>query len=130
MIISVVTPEKSIVFKKEADEIIVPAFRGELNILDGHAPLMTTLEPGVLKYKLKGGGFEKLAIGWGYCEVFDNTVSVLVEMAVSPSEVNLKSSESRISEFEKKLMTELSDTDLEFTIRELGRAKAEKQLLQ
>lgn len=130
MIISIVTPEKSIVFKKEGDEITVPAFKGELNILDGHTPLITTLEPGVIKYKVKGGGFEKLAISWGYCQVFDNSVNVLVEMAVTPQEVNVKSADSRISELEKKLMTELSEIDLKQTVRELGRARAEKQLVQ
>ena len=52
--LTIVTPEKRILVGQEVEEVTVPAFKGELNILPGHAPLMTTLETGVMKWKLKG----------------------------------------------------------------------------
>ena len=47
--LTLVTPEKKLLTDVEIEEIIVPAFRGELNILPGHAPLMSTLGIGLLR---------------------------------------------------------------------------------
>ena len=89
--LNLVTPEKKLVADQELEEVTVPAFVGELHILPGHAPLMTTLEPGILKYKLKGSPeFVKIAISWGYCQVSTESVNVLAESAVSADEIDLK----------------------------------------
>jgi len=64
--LNLVTPDKKIVTDQELDEVTLPAYAGELNILPGHAPLMTTLTAGALKYKLKGQESEELAVSWGY----------------------------------------------------------------
>ena len=67
---SLVTPEKKFVTEIDVEEVIVPAFRGELDILPGHSPLVTTLSPGVLRYKEAGKSeFTQAALSWGYCEV-------------------------------------------------------------
>ena len=54
MQLNIVTPTKKLLTDAACDEVIVPAFRGELGILPGHAPLISTLDTGVLKYKLAG----------------------------------------------------------------------------
>ena len=80
--LNLVTPEKRIVQDAEIDEVVVPAFRGQLDILPGHAPLMTTLGTGVLKYKLKGAAnYETVVVGWGYAQVNPTGVVILAETA-------------------------------------------------
>ncbi|MFN9067439.1 MAG: F0F1 ATP synthase subunit epsilon, partial [Bdellovibrionales bacterium] len=54
MKLSLFTPEKKIVADQEVEDVLVPAFRGELHILNGHAPLMTKLTTGIMKWKFKG----------------------------------------------------------------------------
>lgn len=108
--LTLVTPEKRLVSGQEIEEIFVPAFRGELNILAGHAPLMTTLRPGVLKYRLKGESqFHFVAISWGYCQVNPNGVNVLAETAERPDELDVK----RIDEAMKKAETKILAGDFE-----------------
>lgn len=105
-----VTPERKIVAGLEVDEITVPAYRGELNILPGHVPLFTTLEPGILKYRLKGSDkVEKYAVSWGYCQVSTDSVNVLAELAIASSEVDLNRVRQELQGQENKLVTETLD---------------------
>lgn len=89
--LTLVTPDKKILTDEAIAEVIVPAYMGELNILPGHAPLMTTLSTGILQYKLAGSThFHKVAISWGYCQVFPGGVNVLAETAESSEEIDLE----------------------------------------
>lgn len=87
--LTLVTPQKRLLTDVEIEEVILPAFVGQLNILPGHAPLMTTLTAGILKVRLKGESqFKSAAISWGYCEVNASGVNVLAETAEWPEELN------------------------------------------
>lgn len=129
--LDLVTPEKKVVLGQELDEITLPAYRGELNILPGHAPLMTTLIPGILKFRLQGQGEVAVAISWGYCQVSASGVSVLAEAIVEKSEVDAKAAEGLLRQFENRMLNEpLSDADWENTRLEIARLQAEIQLVQ
>lgn len=129
--LTIVTPEKKLVFNQEAESILIPAFRGELNILPGHAPIMTTLEAGVLRWKIKGSeSYDRAAISWGYCEVSPEGVNVLADIAHLPSEIVLEEQEGIIKSSLEKLATQsLDDTTWAQTNRELGLAKASIEAL-
>ena len=49
MQLDIVTPEK-MAFSDEVDSVVVPGSEGEMGILKSHAPLVTTLQPGELRY--------------------------------------------------------------------------------
>lgn len=123
------TPEKKIVSDQELEDITLPAFRGELNILAGHSPLMTTLGAGILSYKLKNGTSQKLAIGWGYCQVSPEGVNVLAETAVEQEGVNVKNAEKALDDLEKRLLNEsLDDHHWDTVNQDISRIKAELSL--
>ena len=87
--LTLVTPQKKLLTDVEIEEVVVPAHRGQLNILPGHAPLMTTLTAGVLKVRLRGESqFKSAAISWGYCEVSPAGVNVLADTAEWPEEID------------------------------------------
>lgn len=86
MQLDIVTPEKK-AFSDEIDSVVVPGIEGELGILKSHAPLVTTLRPGELRY-LKGGEEHSLAIGTGVVEISNDRVSVLTDMALDDSEID------------------------------------------
>ncbi|MCB0350581.1 MAG: ATP synthase F1 subunit epsilon, partial [Bdellovibrionales bacterium] len=95
--LTLVTPQKKLLTDVEIEEVIVPAFRGQLNILPGHAPLMTTLTAGTLKVRRKGEtAFKSAAISWGYCEVSSNGVNVLADTAEWPEEIDKKRVEDQL----------------------------------
>lgn len=125
-----VTPEKKIVADQGLESVTVPAYRGELHILPGHAPLMTTLEPGILRYKLKNGESAKVAISWGYCQISAEGVNVLAESATKVTEVDTKSANEGLKTQEARLAAGLDDAEWVKTQHEIGRLKAELQLAQ
>jgi len=123
--LTLVTPEKRLVLDQEIDEVTVPAFKGELNILPGHAPLITTLETGVLRYKLKGQAEERVAISWGYCQVSPLGVNILADYAALPVEIQVDELKKLLADNERKLGTEnLTEDERLEAQRQIGRARA------
>ena len=82
MKLTIVTPEKTILDSVIVEELLVPGIRGEMGILPDHAPLVSTLGSGLLKYRLsEEKEFLEVAVSWGYCEVQAEKVVVLAESA-------------------------------------------------
>jgi F-type H+-transporting ATPase subunit epsilon len=103
MRLDIVTPEKK-AFSDEIDSVVVPGAEGEMGILKSHAPIVTTLQPGELRY-MKNGEETSLAIGTGIVEVSNDRVSVLTDMALGVSEIDEDAVEKAI-ERAQKAMTE------------------------
>jgi F-type H+-transporting ATPase subunit epsilon len=109
--LTLVTPEKRLVIDQEIDEVTVPAFKGELNILAGHAPLITTLETGILRYRLKGQAELKVAISWGYCQVSPLGVNILAEYAAVPMDLQIDDLKKALAAAELRLGSESLDEE-------------------
>ena len=119
--LEMVTPYKR-VLTEEVDEITAPGFVGELGLLPGHTPLLTTLKVGELTYK-KGNEQFHVAVNWGYLEVTDDAVTVLVDTAEKADEIDLKRAEAALGRAEDALKT-LSDEDKNFKVMEAALARA------
>ena len=68
-------------FSDDVDMVVLPGADGEMGILPLHAPLLSLLKPGELRYK-KGNHETALAIGDGFVEVGPDRVSVITDMAI------------------------------------------------
>jgi F-type H+-transporting ATPase subunit epsilon len=109
MKIDIVTPLGRI-YQGEIKEATFPGIDGEFGVLDGHAPLVTNLKPGVITIKKNDGKEEVIAINWGYVEVTPDHVNVLADGAVPVA----GSSESEIAEAierAKQLIKDAADSD-------------------
>lgn len=125
MRLTALTPEKKLVFDEQVDEVTVPALKGELNILPGHSPLITTIETGLLRWKAKGSTTESVAlISSGYCQVTAEGVNVLAESADFPQDIVKADYQKFLAETEPKLLTEtLDDEHFESAQREVKRLR-------
>ena len=102
--LTLVTPERKFVTDLEVDEVIVPGARGELNILPGHAPLVTTLDVGILRYREKGGSeLVKVVVSWGYCEVCPEKVLILAETVETKEQIDYARAENALKVSESQL---------------------------
>ncbi len=130
-VLNLVTPEKKLVTDLEIDEVIVPAYRGQLDILPGHAPLMTTLSTGILKYKAKGASnFETVVVSWGYAEVHPEGVIVLAEVAESLEEIDRARAEAALRAAQAKLVDPLLEADqVEMMQRKVARNQTRLEAL-
>jgi F-type H+-transporting ATPase subunit epsilon len=112
--LTVVTPEKKLVTDAEIDDVLVPAFAGELNILPGHAPLMTTLSTGIVQFKRKGSTVtERIFVSWGYCEVANDVINILAETAETTTEIDVTRAEEAFKRSDKALSGNVDGSEME-----------------
>ena len=126
MKMTLLTPEKRVLTGAEVDSVVVPAHRGELNILEGHTPLVTTLDTGIMRWKVKGQErFHYAVISWGYCEVYPNGIDILAETADLPEDINLADAQAYIEKAKSRLASEsLNDADFADLARSIKRSEA------
>jgi F-type H+-transporting ATPase subunit epsilon len=75
-----VSPEK-LSFSGEVSQVDVPGAEGDFGVLAGHAPLITTLRPGILV--VHGEGRQtRIVVSGGFAEVGPAGLNVLADMAV------------------------------------------------
>jgi F-type H+-transporting ATPase subunit epsilon len=79
-----VSPEKRLASAK-ASEVQIPGADGDLTAMEGHAPTITTLRPGVLRV-VSAEGTKGFVVTGGFAEITASTVSVLAERAVPVEE--------------------------------------------
>lgn len=77
--VRVIAPDKT-VWDAPAEEVILPSTTGQLGILTGHAPLLTALEPGVLRVR-ESKDWQAIALTGGFAEIENNEVTILVNAA-------------------------------------------------
>jgi F-type H+-transporting ATPase subunit epsilon len=77
--VSVISPERT-VYQGEAEQVVAPAWDGEIGILRGHAPLLVLLGTGDVRVR-NGGQDQSFRISGGFMQVVDDVVTVLSERA-------------------------------------------------
>lgn len=119
--LDLVTPYKR-VLSEEVDEVTAPGALGEFGVLPDHTSLLTTLKVGELTYK-KGNQTFNVAVNWGYVEVEDNVVTVLVETAEPADQIDLQRAKAALGRAEQALKT-LTSEDKNFKIMEAALERA------
>lgn len=80
-----VSPERRLA-SVAAREVQIPGADGDMTAMADHAPMITTLRPGVLRV-VHGGGSDDYVVSGGFAEVTAGGVSVLAEQALPRAEV-------------------------------------------
>ena len=119
--LEMVTPYRKIL-SEQVDEVTAPGTVGEFGLLPGHTPLLTTLDIGELSYMQDGKSFH-VAVNWGYVEVENNTVTVLVETAEVADQIDLERAKAALGRAEDALKT-LDSEDKKFKIMEAALKRA------
>ncbi len=88
--IEVITPQKK-VYTGKARAISLPGSLSPFQVLPSHAPIVSGLEPGIIKIEEESGKLQFLAVADGFVEVKSNLVSVLVEKAIESSQIDANS---------------------------------------
>jgi F-type H+-transporting ATPase subunit epsilon len=102
-----VTPRRK-VLEIEVDEVRLPGTLGELGVLPGHTPLLTSLGVGPLTY-FEGRDTSRLAIRDGFAEILPDRVTVLARVAERPDEVDVEAARHDVVSAEEALRTASSE---------------------
>jgi F-type H+-transporting ATPase subunit epsilon len=119
--LEIVTPEKMVV-KTPAQEAQIPGKDGYLGILPGHAPLITELGVGEIKFYADGAE-EHLAVAWGFAEVLPDKVTILAESAERPSEIDVERARKAKERAEQRLASGETTVDVDRALDALQRAE-------
>lgn len=77
MKLTIVTPEKTI-YDGEAISVAVPGTKGAFEVLDNHAPIISSLQGGLITVKT-ADGVQEFTVRSGFIEVARNSVSICAE---------------------------------------------------
>lgn len=99
--LEIVTPAKK-VFSEDVSFIVAPGSLGELGILPDHAPLVSSLTIGVLRYKQDDQEY-KVAISGGFLEVKNNKAVVLATTAERPEDIDAERAQEAKKRAEDRL---------------------------
>ena len=77
MVLKIISAEK-IVFQGDAASVTLPGEMGLFTVLPHHAPLVSTLVPGKIRYALLSGEREELPVEGGIADVDNDVVSVCI----------------------------------------------------
>jgi len=91
--------------------VIAPGSQGELGILPSHAPLLTTLKPGMLTVRHDGEDVAMFVNG-GFLEVMQDKVIVLADVAERAEEIDVAKAEEAKRNAEESLRKSASAVDI------------------
>ncbi len=106
----IVTAER-VVYSEDVDMVIAPGSQGELGILPSHAPLLTTLKPGMLTVRHDGEDVAMFVNG-GFLEVMQDKVIVLADVAERAEEIDVAKAEEAKRNAEESLRKSASAVDI------------------
>ena len=113
--VDIVTAERLVYSEDGVERLIVPGVEGELGVLTLHAPLLTMIQPGVLRI-VKGGDEVEMAITGGFIEVRENRVTILADAAERAEEARRRA--------QRRLEERVAEEDLARAEASLARALA------
>ena len=121
--VDIVTAERLVYSEEGVERLIVPGVEGELGVLTLHAPLLTMIQPGVLRI-VKGGDEVEMAITGGFIEVRQNRVTILADAAERAEEIDTVRAEEARRRAQRRLEERAAEEDLARAEASLARALA------
>src|SRR4051794_18080853 len=76
-----VSPERLLV-SEEVESVVVPGSEGQFTVLARHAPLMSTLKPGVVEVRGLSGETRKVFVRGGFADVTPAGLTILADQAM------------------------------------------------
>lgn len=123
--LQIITPAKT-VFDDEVEQVSLPTQDGEITVLPHHLSLITSIEPGDIILK-KHSKETHMASGFGFAQVANNNIKVLVDLAAPEDEIEEKAIEAAKKEAEEALAKKHELSEEEYA---LAAASLQKALVQ
>lgn len=115
-----VSPER-LLFTGEVESVVVPGTEGEFTVLKDHAPLMSTLKPGIVTIAESSSKQSQLFVRGGFADVNPAGLTILAETAVPLNELDAASIDAEIKNAQEDVADATTDE---------GRRQAQEKLDQ
>lgn len=104
--------------------LTVPAPDGQKGVLPHHENMVIAVDPGELHFKTLDGEWVTAAVSMGFAEIMNNRVSVLVNTAERPEDIDVKRAEEAKERAEERLRQKQSIQEYHLSQASLARAMA------
>lgn len=102
MSLRIITPEATLMQGIKTDAVVVPVPEGQLGILYNHAPMVSSLGLGVLRYK-QGAQTKKIAVNGGFLELSNNQITILADTAEEAESIDIARAKEAKDRAERRL---------------------------
>jgi F-type H+-transporting ATPase subunit epsilon len=97
-----VSPER-LIFSGEVEQVVVPGSEGVFTVLENHAPMMSTIRPGVIEVMESRDRTNKLFVRGGFADVSGKGLTILAEQAIPLAELDGAKIEAELRAAEEDL---------------------------
>jgi F-type H+-transporting ATPase subunit epsilon len=115
-----VSPERLLVSEK-VEWVVIPGVEGEMTVLANHAPVMTSVKPGVVTVKPAGDAEERYVVFGGFADILPSGCTLLAESATAVKDIDRDDLARRIQDAKEDVADATDD---------LTRTRAEQLLAQ
>ena len=127
--VDIVSAEAEI-FSGLAEMVFAPAVMGEVGVLPGHAPLVTSLKPGEVRVRLPGGEEQSFYVSSGMLEIQPHVITVLSDTALRAADLDEAAALEAQERAERMLADRQADFDEAQARAELAQAAAQLQAIR
>jgi F-type H+-transporting ATPase subunit epsilon len=122
-----VTPER-LILACAAEQVVVPGAEGDFAVLAGHAPVISTLRPGIIEIMMTDGK-QRIFVKKGVAEADPERLTILAQTAVAVESLDataiaseLKAAEAELAEAKDDQSKRMAETLVELLKRMQARA--------
>jgi F-type H+-transporting ATPase subunit epsilon len=120
--LDLVSPER-VLISGDVDQVDLPGAEGDMGILAAHAPLVTTLRPGIVTV-YRDGKREPIVVTGGFAEVGPVGLTVLADKAVPRENFDLAMLSAEIKDAEEDVADATDPAQRDKIVRHLEQLKA------
>ncbi|MBM3485740.1 MAG: F0F1 ATP synthase subunit epsilon [Alphaproteobacteria bacterium] len=117
-----VSPERLLV-SKPAEMIVVPGAEGDFGVLPGHAPMISTVRPGIIGIYRDGKIDERIFVAGGFAEVMPDRCTVLADEAISLAGIDRAAAEARVRAAKEAVDAAVREEDIRAAKQRLAGAE-------
>ncbi len=110
--------------------LVIPAPDGEKGILPNHENMVIAIAVGIARMEIEEGKWQEVAVGTGFVEIVNNRVTLLVDTAERPEDIDVRRAEEQRERAEEQMRQKQSIQEYYHTQASLARAMNRLKLAQ
>ena len=117
-------------YEGRCHNLIIPAPDGEVGLLPHHENMVIAIEVGIARMEVEAGKWNEIAVGTGFAEIVNNRVTLLVDTAEKPEDIDVRRAQEQKERAEEQMRQKRSIQQYYHTQASLARAMNRLRLAQ
>ena len=128
-VLKIIASDK-VFYEGRCRNLIIPAPDGEVGLLPHHENMVIAIEVGIARMEVEAGEWNEIAVGTGFAEIVNNRVTLLVDTAERPEDIDVRRAQEQKERAEEQMRQKRSIQQYYHTQASLARAMNRLRLAQ